>query len=72
MIYRKVIKCDVFKLQISCQKHNLKWLYLDYIYRISYKNAKRPTPEKGFALLKNDITSSELVSKLKIYSRNLQ
>ena len=39
---------------------------------ISYflqKCKKGQTPDKGFALFKNDITGSELVSKLKIYSR---
>jgi len=34
------------------------------------KLQKRQNLEKGFASIKNDITGSELVSKLKIYSRN--
>jgi len=57
-------------LQIPCQKHNLKWLYLYCIYRISYKIAKKANPEKVFALLKDDITGSEPNSKFKINSRN--
>jgi hypothetical protein len=41
----------------------------DYIYLKFYKKAKRQTPEKGFALFENDITTFEPVSKIKIHSR---
>jgi len=33
---------------------------------------KRQTPEKGFALFKNDITTFELALKYGIYSSNMQ
>jgi hypothetical protein len=46
------------RLQIPCHKHNLKPFLADYIYLICYKNAKRQTLDKGFALFKNDITDS--------------
>jgi len=36
---------------LSCQKHKSKHLDFKYIYPISYKNAKRQTPEKGSALI---------------------
>jgi hypothetical protein len=44
MIYRKAVKCDVFKFQITCHKHNLKPTLADYIYPISYKIAKKGKP----------------------------
>ena len=36
---------------ISCHKHNLKPILTDYIYLISYRNAKRQTLVKGFAFI---------------------
>jgi len=45
--------------QISCHNHNLKWLNLDCIYRICYKNAntrKRICPiEKSISQLLNPL-----------------
>jgi hypothetical protein len=53
------------EIQIPCQKHNLKWLDLDYIYLISYKIAKKANPRKiSLPLLKNDITGSEPTVKI--------
>jgi hypothetical protein len=49
---------------ISCHKHRFNNLNFKYIYHISYKIAKRQTPEKEFALLKNDITGSEPTVKM--------
>jgi len=50
---------------ISFHKLNLKPIRADYIYRISYKNAKKAkSPKKDLPLLKNDITGSELTVKL--------
>jgi len=49
---------------LSCQKHNLKPSLVQYIYRISYKIAKRQTQRNGFALFKNDITGSEPTVKM--------
>jgi hypothetical protein len=40
------------RLGISCHKDNQRLINSDYIYPISYKNAKRQTPEKNFALSK--------------------
>jgi hypothetical protein len=42
---------------------------ITYIVK-STKNQKGQTPENGFALLKNDITTFEPTSKLGIHSRN--
>jgi len=42
-------------LKISCQKHNLEPILTDYIYRISYKIAKKGKPcEMDLPLLEND------------------
>jgi hypothetical protein len=49
---------------ISCQNNNPKSLHADYIYRKIHKKAKRQTLLKGFALLKNDITGSEITVKI--------
>jgi hypothetical protein len=65
-------KTVLSKLVISCQYDNQKSISTDCIYRISYKIAKRQTPEKGSALFKNDITSSEPISKLGIHSSYLE
>jgi hypothetical protein len=54
MIYRKVVKCDVFIFQISCHNHNLKPIHADYIY---HKNGKSKSCETDLPLLKNDITN---------------
>jgi len=51
-------KCPDFFLGYLA-KDNPRLINSDYIYLISYKNAKRQTLLKGFALLKNDITGSE-------------
>ncbi len=41
-------------------KYNLKPSPVQYIYPISYKNAKKgKSPKKDLPLLENDITSSE-------------
>ena len=54
MIYRKVVKCDVFKFQIPCQNSNPRLINFDYIYRICYKNAKKGrTPKTELPFLKN-------------------
>ena len=46
-----VIVCFyVSKPVFSCQKHNLKWLYLYCIYLISYKIAKKANPMKWICL----------------------
>ena len=45
------------KVVISCHKHRSKHLNFNYIYRISYKNAKKASPEKRICPYKNDITS---------------
>jgi hypothetical protein len=34
------------ELQISCQNNNLKSVHADYIYLISYRNAKKANPRK--------------------------
>jgi hypothetical protein len=53
-------KTRFLKRVISCQKHNLNPILAHYIYRISYKNAKKGKPdEMDLPLLKNDITGSE-------------
>jgi hypothetical protein len=52
-------KLGFSKPAITYQNHRFKHLNFNYIYPISYKNAKKANPEKGFALLKNDITTSE-------------
>jgi hypothetical protein len=44
---------------------------ITYIVK-STKNQKGQTPENGFALLKNDITTFEPTSKLGIHSRYMQ
>jgi hypothetical protein len=42
----------------SCQNHRFKHLNFDYIYRISYKNAKKANPgEMDLPLVENDITT---------------
>jgi hypothetical protein len=48
MIYRKIIKCDVFKFQMPCHTHKLKPILTDYIY----PQIKKANPEKGFTLMK--------------------
>jgi len=51
------IKNSPARHQISCQKHNLKPILTDCIYRISYKIAKKGKPcEMDLPLLENDIT----------------
>jgi len=47
--YHNNLRCS--QVVLSCHKHNLKWLYLDCIYRISYKIAKKANPANGFALI---------------------
>jgi len=37
------------KLGIPCHTHRFKQLNSKYIYRISYRNAKKANPKKGFA-----------------------
>ena len=52
-------------MQIPCQKHNLKPILTDYIYRIiSSKNQKSKPWEMDLPLLKNDITGSEPTVKM--------
>ena len=41
------------ELQIACQNHRSKRLNFHYRYPISYKNAKKANPEKGFTLDKS-------------------
>ena len=38
---------------VSCHKYNLKPSLVQYIYRISYKIAKKANPDKGFAPFEN-------------------
>jgi len=40
------------KLVLSCHKHNLEPILTDYIYPISYINAKKANPLEEFALIK--------------------
>jgi hypothetical protein len=50
---------------ISCQNNNPKAVRADYIYRISYKNAKNGKPsEISLPFLENDITDSESTFKM--------
>jgi len=43
------LEVDSSLLQIPCQKHNLKLSFVQYIYLISYRNAKKgQILEKGF------------------------
>jgi hypothetical protein len=51
MIYRKVVKCDVFKFRTAYQYPHPKTIYTDCIYRKIHKKSKRQIPEKGFALI---------------------
>ena len=54
-----------FFLGISCQNHRSKHLNCHYIYRISYKIAKKgKSSEMNLPLLKNDITGSEPTFKM--------
>jgi hypothetical protein len=48
-------KSELSKPLISCHNHRFKRLNLQYIYPISYKNAKRQTLLNGFAFLENYI-----------------
>jgi hypothetical protein len=57
-------KGEVSLLQIPCQDHRFKHLNFQYIYPISYKNAKkRQTPEKGFALIQKRYHTNFKASK---------
>jgi hypothetical protein len=47
-----------------------KTFYTDCIYRKIHKKSIGQTPEKRFALLKNDITNNLRPQKPVIYSRN--
>jgi len=50
---KKIIKVSEFRLQIPCHKHNLELIITDYIYRISYKIAKKgKSPKKDLPLEK--------------------
>jgi hypothetical protein len=50
---------------ISCQKHKLKPIFTDYIYRIiSSKKQKDKPYQMDLPLLKNGITGSELTVKI--------
>jgi len=61
------------KATMVCQNNNQKLVRADYIYRIISSKKQKGKPSKmDLPLLENDITGSELVSKLKIYSRYLQ
>jgi hypothetical protein len=52
-------------IQITCQNHRSKHFNFQYIYRISYKIAKKGKPdEMDLPLLKNDITGSEPTVKM--------
>jgi len=60
-------------LQIPCQKHNLKPILTDYIYRIiPSKNQKSKPWEMDLPLLKNDITGSEPLSRCWIHCRYME
>ncbi len=41
-----VVRYAFVKVQISCHKYNLKPSLVQYIYPISYKNAKKANPVK--------------------------
>jgi hypothetical protein len=54
---------------ISCHKHRFKHIIFNYIYLISYKNAKKVNSRKRICPYKNDITDYFPASKLKIHCR---
>jgi len=39
-------KSEDFRPKLTCHKHNLESILTDYIYSISYKNAKKANPMK--------------------------
>jgi hypothetical protein len=47
MIYRRVVKCDVFKF-CRCQKHNVRPTNAHYIY---HKNEKGKPPKNELLVL---------------------
>ena len=60
-------------LQITCQKCRFKHLNQKFIYRISYKNAKKANPVKWICPFdKNDICKNLRLEILAIYCRNMQ
>jgi len=61
-------KLGFSKPAITYHHHRFKHLNFQYIYRISYKIAKRQTREKDSPLLKNDITAFVRSQKPIIYS----
>ncbi len=64
-------KSDLSKPDISCQKHNLKPILTDYIYRIiSSKMQKRQTQRNKFALIKKRYHTFFLDMIRVFYSRN--
>jgi hypothetical protein len=51
---QKALRCDVFKISdTSCQSSKLENFHLKFIYRISYKIAKRQAPEKRICPIEN-------------------
>ena len=44
-----MVRPSLQKLHVSCHKNNPKSVGADYIYRISYKIAKKANSEKGFS-----------------------
>jgi len=77
----------ISKLQIPCQNNKFRSIDSDYIYRISYKNAKKANPVKWICPIEKtisqplnrlqysryiaDICNSEMIQNYTIYSNPL-